>query len=404
MSNTLLTNDIFGQIMLAEVNNALIMTKCANRHYQNDYANNTGATIRIRQPVRYTVTDGVTATPEDITQRETDLTINFRKNISVEVSSFERSLELENARRTIIQPIALQLANQIDIDVIQTAQSSFNNVVGTPGTPVNSAAVVNGARAALAKKGVQGDLKLVLSPDDGAALADSLQNTFNTRLNKESSDYGLIGQLNSFDVYETQNIRTHTVGAYGASVPLVNGAGQTGSTLITDGWVASTQVLNAGDTFTIAGAFAVNPITRQPTIDLQQFIVTADVTSDGAGNATIPISPAINDGTIAGQAPYQNISGPIADNAAITIFGAENQVFNTNYAFHPEAITLATINLYKPAGSPYAQVFADEQTGISIRMVADYDGINDQDLLRFDVLYGIRVFPEYGVRVVGAGL
>ena len=84
-----------------------------------------------------------------------------------------------------------------------------------------------------------------------------------------------------------------TLGA-GGGTPLVNGASQTGQSLITDGWPNSTLVLKAGDIITLAS------------ID-QVFTVAADGTSDGSGELTLTINPPI----FAGGEP--------ATNAAITV-------------------------------------------------------------------------------------
>jgi hypothetical protein len=64
----------------------------------------------------------------------------------------------------------------------------------------------------------------------------------------------------------------------GAGTPLVNGASQTGTQLVTDGWGTTQTVLKAGDFFGVNG-------------ELKQ--CTADVTSDGSGNATINFEPAL---------------------------------------------------------------------------------------------------------------
>src|SRR6185295_19470105 len=100
----------------------------------------------------------------------------------------------------------------------------------------------------------------------------------------------------------TQNVRTHTVGTK-AGTPLINGGSQAttyaasgannAQSLITDGWTASSAILKQGDVFTIAGVFAVNPVSKDVLPYLQQFVVNADVSSDGSGNATLNISPAI---------------------------------------------------------------------------------------------------------------
>jgi len=79
----------------------------------------------------------------------------------------------------------------------------------------------------------------------------------------------------------------------GGGTPLVDGASQTGSSLDTDGWPASTTVLKAGDIISVAGVPYV--------LD-----VLEDVVSDSDGAASISISPPIFSG------------GSPANDAAIT--------------------------------------------------------------------------------------
>lgn len=62
------------------------------------------------------------------------------------------------------------------------------------------------------------------------------------------------------------------------STPLINGASQTGRSLNTDGWPVSTTVLYAGQFVTIGN---------------QLLQLTANVTSNGSGQATISFEPAI---------------------------------------------------------------------------------------------------------------
>lgn len=63
-------------------------------------------------------------------------------------------------------------------------------------------------------------------------------------------------------------------GAGGGS-PQVSGAGQTGVSLVTSGWPASTLVLKAGDRIGVSG---------------QVFAIAADATSSGTGTATLSLS------------------------------------------------------------------------------------------------------------------
>lgn len=65
--------------------------------------------------------------------------------------------------------------------------------------------------------------------------------------------------------------------------PLVNGAGQTGYGLITDGWTPSiTGIMKAGDWLNLGSAEST-----------RLHMVTEDVDSDASGNATIPLWPAL---------------------------------------------------------------------------------------------------------------
>lgn len=63
-----------------------------------------------------------------------------------------------------------------------------------------------------------------------------------------------------------------------SATPLVNGAGQTGRTLATDGWPVSSTVLQAG---------------QFVTINNQLLQLTANVTSNGSGVATLTFEPPI---------------------------------------------------------------------------------------------------------------
>jgi len=66
----------------------------------------------------------------------------------------------------------------------------------------------------------------------------------------------------------------------GAGAPKVNGGGQTGAALVTDGWTALSAILKAGDyvAFDVAGGRSLH-------------MVTADVSASAGGAATLAIKP-----------------------------------------------------------------------------------------------------------------
>ena len=63
--------------------------------------------------------------------------------------------------------------------------------------------------------------------------------------------------------------------------PLINGAGQSGRSLITDGWTNSTTgILKAGDYINISSHY---------------YMITKDVNSNGSGQATVDIMPSLRE-------------------------------------------------------------------------------------------------------------
>ncbi len=169
------------------------------------------------------------------------------------------------------------------------------------------------------------------------------------------------------------------------------------TSLITDAWTAAAALrLNQGDTFTLAGVFSVNPETKQSTGVLQSFLVTANVSSDGAGNATIIVSPAI----IAGGA-YQNVTARPADNAALTITsGAANTTYTQNLVWHKDAVTFVSPKQELPGGMDMAyQASLADEGGVTLRFVRGYDILNNRLVSRFDILWGASVtLPNFGLR------
>lgn len=88
------------------------------------------------------------------------------------------------------------------------------------------------------------------------------------------------GRYGTFNLGDPIGTSTRGVGT---GTPLVNGASQTGSSLITDGWTTETTgILKAGDWIQLGSG---------STATLHK--VLADVDSDASGNATIDIFPRI---------------------------------------------------------------------------------------------------------------
>jgi hypothetical protein len=210
-----------------------------------------------------------------------------------------------------------------------------------------------------------------------------------------------------YNVFRDQTIYTRTVGPLGGS-PLVNvvggaqadGGNNATMSLVTDGWTASaaSRVLQ-GDTFTIAGVYSVHPQTRQSTGDLQQFVCLAAASSDGSGNATLTIAPAI---TASGQ--YQNVNAVAADDAALTFDGAANAVSPQALLLHKNAFAFVCVPLSNPEPGMGALVTTanDPETGLNMSIVRAFDGVYRKEINRIDVLYDFApLYREMACRIEG---
>jgi hypothetical protein len=225
---------------------------------------------------------------------------------------------------------------------------------------------------------------LILNPAANWALANALSTLF-VRSVAEPALKGFLAAIANFEIYMDQNIQVQAVGNY-AGAGVVNGAGQTGSSLVTNGWTASrTGLLGVGDVFTISGVNAINPKSRVSTGALQNFLVTAAVNSDSGGNATLSIYPAI---TTSGA--YQTVSGSPANLAAITVIGTAATSYAQNIGFVRDAFGLVTVPMEVPQGVDFGA--REAYKNISMRVIRAYDINNDVLPTRIDILYGTSTF------------
>ena len=397
-----------------QLENNLVLGRCVHKEYKKEFVKN-GQTVSIRKPVKFYAADGASRVNQDVEESNTSITVDQQKHVSWNFSSVDLTLTIEEYSERYIKPAAIALANTVDRS-LANLYSNFWNLVGTPGTtPSNFASIALAAQRADEMAVPTDSRKAILNPAAGytiAATATSLPNIGSGTENRAYRE-GEIGRIASFDTYSSQNVISHTVGAHGGT-PLVNGANQdttyalakagtngNSQSLVTDGWTNSTAVLKAGDVFTLAGVYAVNPVPAEGTTGklamsyLQEFTVLADATSDGTGNATLTISPAIIT-----TGPYQTVSAAPADNAAITVKGNASTAYPQNLCIHKNAIALVSVPMEMPDGVAFKA--RESHNGLSVRVVKQYDIDADADVIRLDVLYGRKViYPELGVRLTG---
>ncbi len=388
MANTIITPDLIGKEAAYQAVNQMVMGQLVDRHYASDFKGGQGATVNYPMPNRFRATAGATvAAIDDVIEKKKPITVNQRWKTVMSYPMDAKTLSMTEFSKKYIQPAMLPLANKVDAFLCGLGRQ-FYFASGTAGTTPNTYKAFASPGMLLNQAGIPSDNRhLVLDPTAELEASNFLVGLQGTKAQEAALQNGTVGRLGAFQTHWSQNIVYHTAGAL-TGTPLVNGASQAGGSLIVDGF---TGTVKAGDVFTIAGVYMVNPIEKVTTGILQQFTVLADL----AGPGTLSISPDINSG--AGTDPArQTVDSLPADNATIT-FVASHRL---NLAFHENAIGLVTVPLDMPDSAGFKAM--QEYKGVSIRMVKWYDGTNDVESMRFDVLFGASVlYPDYGCRLLG---
>jgi len=413
MANAIITSSIITNETLRILHNESAFLGNINTEYEDQFANKgmkAGSIVNVRQPVQYTIRDGAAINIQDVNETTVPITMEAEFGIDWAFSDYDLKLTIDEFSKRYLAPAAKRLAAELDLRIATRFYRGVANFSGTPGTPISTPQAVLDAAVLLdnaACPRTDGRM-LALTPLSNAKLVGGMSGLFNDQATQgKQLKSGMMATNLGMDFIMSQNLPTHTVGGLGGT-PLVNGANQglinSGSTdnpsaattsLVTDGWTAAiANRLKRGDVLTIAGVFAVNPETKVSTGVLRQFVATTDAASDGSGNLTVAIYPAI----IAGGA-YQNVTARPADNAAITVLtGTASTAYGQNIMFHRDAFTLVTADMELPKGMDMADRAVED--GVSIRFIRGYDITNNRRICRFDLLAGYGLLrPEWAVRV-----
>jgi hypothetical protein len=404
MANAVLTTDIIANEALAVLDNNLVAAKLVHRAYEDEFTTvhgyEVGDTISIRRPTDFTVRDGATASNQDVVEGKTTLVIDKQKGIDFGFTSKQLTLDIKELSERVIKPAMVQLANQIDSDILNLYKY-VPNWVGATTEVVNSFADFAKAPERLDQYAVPMDGRAaILSPADHWALLGSQTALFMQDVAKGAYRQGSLGMIGGVDTYMSQNVPTHITGADASGT--VNQAITTSTTTYADVKDTMTQSitvasldLNAGDVFTIADVNAVNPVTKADLGFAKQFTVISYSAN------TLVFYPAM-----IWTGAFQNVKVTTGvtdlNTKAITAIGAAAATNRANMVFHKNAFALAMVPMVSPPGA--VEVSRKSYKGTSVRLIPSYDSTNDRSNFRLDVLYGVKaVDPRLATRLSGTG-
>jgi len=402
MSNSVLTVDTIATAAVAILDNELVMAKQVYRGLESEFSSTVngyevGDTVSMRRPTDFTVRDGAVSVNQDIVEGKVALTVDKQKGIDFGFTSKELTLSITELSERVIKPAMVQLANQIDRDVMGLYKY-VPNWVGTAGQTVNSYADFAKAPERLDEFAVPSERCATLSPSDHWGLLGSQTALYIADAAKGAYRQGSLGMIGGVDTYMSQNVPTHIVGSDASGT--VNQSVTTSTVTyasVKDSMQQTITVaslnLNPGDVFTIADVNAVNPVTKADLGFAKQF------TCISYSSNTLVFYPAM-----IWTGAFQNVAVTTGvtdlNTKAITAVGTAGTGYRQNLVFHKNAFALAMVPLISPPGA--TEVSRKTYKGTSVRLIPTYDGTNDRSNFRLDVLYGVKAIdPRLATRLSG---
>lgn len=424
MSN-LITSSIISKETLLQVENNLVISKNVDWSESEKFGKKDaqiGMTYNVRRPILVNIQENDLAwngAKSIVSEYSVPLTLGYSMSAPLSFTDTDLAFKVEKFSDRFVKQAASVIAARVDskiadavINCAVPATTAIGGatitstgagwVVGTYGTPLTSDTV------GLAKQYLldaacpdDGDLYGVLTPKANREIVANQFGFFNAqKAISDSYTKGYLGTFAGVEFSTSQSLTTHTNGGVSA---LTIGAG---SAVLSAGWaefgtliVTSTgATINAGDVFTVAGVYSVNPLTKAVTSNLMQFTV---VTSAGSGATSLTVSPAP---IIAGE--YQNISTTVASKTA-SLIGAVGTSGQESFIYHKKAIKAASPELVLPKASSMdmAEFERTEVDGLGIRFLRGFDIVNAGGtgggfVSRLDSIFGIKIVrPEWVIRI-----
>jgi len=388
MANELLTTDMIADRALMRFGEACQFLKSIPKTYEKDFKGTPkiGDQLRVPIPQHAVINHGRVAAPAPMKTLVQPVTIRDQVNFSIQYTSAELALDIEEFDRRYISQQVADLAVTVEADVLQLAYQATPNQTGTPDAQWTELAYANIARKYIEDNGGgKGTKRMLTNNAADTTIIPALSGLFNSQQQiKVQYEEGVMGRASGFDWSSTTVAPVHQRGSANALYD-INGANQTGSSIAID---TGTGTFLTGDIVTFAGCVAVHPQTKQSLGYLRQFVVTADL----AGPGNLQVYPAV---TVTGS--EQNVTASPTDGGDVVVQGTASDTYGINLAYRPEAFQFVTVDLPELTGWKNSR---REFEGISMRVVEASDAINDMNLTRFDIMWGFGALrPEWACRV-----
>lgn len=371
-TNTLLTPTMIANEALSILKSSMVMKDLVHTDYSKEFVK-VGDTLTVRTPATLAAVDFTTTiASQNLTETPITVKLDRFKDVSVELTSKEWTLNIKDFSSQVIAPAMVALGEVIDTDIFNFLFGAANSaVLATSATPTTLADIAGLGLALDNAKAPTTDRHLVLSPTHKYryALTSNLSNVAYAGTNDTLRE-SLLGKVYSMNTYMDQNATKSTATTSGTATGTMKIAATAAAET-----VACTEVKTAagadGGTLEVGDGFVYKGKIYR-------------VTSKGTASSNEIASLAI-----AGQAFPETITAttvPIVRNTA-------------SVAFHRNAVAFVNRQLDEPMGA--ARVGVASADGLSVRVVYGYNQSTKTDTISFDILYGLATLRStLAVRLV----
>lgn len=359
MANTILTPEIIAKEALMVLENNLVMADLVHRDYSNEFAK-VGDIINIRKPAKFTAKNFTgKISKQDITEGRETVKLDRIRDVSVNVSSKELTLDIKDFSEQVIAPAMRAIAQSVDEDLLAVGVENAGKTVTATANPTNLADIANISKSLDFNKVPVDNRRLVLAPDHKYkyALTDNLSKVSYAGDNITLRD-ALLGRVYTLDTYMDQNApgTMAEIGGTATSYKVTGTAGE--STVALSDLNTATATIKAGDGFIYNGY-------------VYRFV--EDKTGASSAITSIKID--------------QPLMHTLNGTETVVVLGTPNSL-----AFHRNGIALVTRQLELPMGAAKAAIAS--ANGLAVRVVYGYDQDTKTDTISFDILYGVKVLDN----------
>lgn len=330
------------------------MANLVHRDYSKEFVK-VGDTITVRKPAKFVAKNFIGEVEEqDISEGSVDVKMDRYRDVTVNVSSKEMTLDIKDFSEQVITPALSAIAQAVDIDLLTVGIEKAGSKVAVSNTPT-IIDVANVAKALDKKKAPRDNNRNLVLAVDTLYKYNTLDNFAKVcyKGDSEALKEAEIGKVYTMNTFMSQNAPENTSATPGTAtaykVTCTKGATQ----FTVSNGTAATGTIKVGDKLIVNGYL---------------FEVAEDLTlASGAG--TLKVTEKI---------PF-----------ALTV-ATDAVIINKAHSlgFHRNGLALVTRQLELPQGAAKSAIASAD--GLAVRVVFDYDSNTKQDKISFDIIYGIK--------------